>query len=206
MTQKLILASASPRRRQLLAQIGIRAEVRPSRAEEHPVSRQPQDIVKELAEVKCRSVAEELRERRELEEGSFLLGADTIVVLDGRVLGKPASPEDAAAMLKALSGRTHQVFTGVCLIRIDETGRIPERETGPYRCFAERTDVTFAELTEEEIRAYVASGEPMDKAGAYGIQGIFARHVTGIRGDHTNVVGLPVAVVYRALRELDFRI
>lgn len=126
------------------------------------------------------------------------LGSDTVVVLNNVVMGKPADPEDAKQMLSNLSGRTHEVCTGVALVTVGEDGTVENTET-----FVEATEVTFFELSDEEIDWYVGTGEPMDKAGAYGIQGLGRVLVEGIRGDYETVVGLPAARVYRALREHD---
>ena len=126
--------------------------------------------------------------------GSLVLGADTVVVIDGETLGKPADLDDAARMLRLLSGRTHQVHTGVCLVRAPDVVEAQKHET---------TLVTFRELDEEEIRTYVESGEPMDKAGAYAVQGVASKFVTRISGCYSNVVGLPVALVYEILKKAE---
>lgn len=178
--RKIILASASPRRKELLEKAGISFEIRPSRDEETITSVLPEEIVKELSYNKARSAA------GEKEEGTIIIGADTIVSYEDRILGKPADEEDAVQTLLKLQGNTHQVYTGVTVL-VCEQG-----EWNPFT-FAERTDVTFYPVSEEEIRSYVKSGEPMDKAGSYGIQGTFGIYVKGICGDYSNVVGLPVA-------------
>lgn len=179
----LILASASPRRRELLQTAGIAFTVRVSEAEEHIESgTAPQEAVMQLARQKAEAVAKAYP--REL-----VLGADTVVVYDGAILGKPADEADAVRMLQMLSGKTHTVYTGVCLV-----------QNGQAETFFEQTDVTFYPLTQEEIEQYVATGEPMDKAGAYGIQGRGCTLVQSICGDYFNVVGLPVAAVCRRLR------
>ena len=188
-TEKIILASASPRRRELLHQIGLETEVLPSRIEEKPTATQPEEVVEELSRQKCLDVA------GRAQENGVVLGADTVVALDGKVMGKPGSAGQAAEMLKSLQGRSHQVFTGVTLAEVRK-GRIVRQET-----FSERTEVFLFPMTEEEIEAYIRSGEPFDKAGAYGIQGSFARHVKSIEGDYNNVVGLPVAAVYQRLKK-----
>jgi len=184
-----ILASGSPRRRELLGQIGIVPEVRPSHVEEKVTSRVPEEVVVELSAQKAEDVA------AGAPEGAMILGADTVVAVDGMILGKPASHEEAREMIKRLQGRHHQVYTGVTLILKEANG-----------CrgvsFAEKTDVEVYPMTEEEIRAYGDLQEPMDKAGAYGIQGIFAKYVAGIRGDYNNVVGLPVGRVYQEWKRL----
>ena len=179
----LILASASPRRRELLQTAGIAFTVRVSEAEEHIESgTAPQEAVMQLARQKAEAVAEAYPQE-------LVLGADTVVVYDGAILGKPADEADAVQMLQMLSGKTHTVYTGVCLA-----------QNGLAETFFEQTDVTFYPLTQEEIEQYVATGEPMDKAGAYGIQGRGCTLVQSICGDYFNVVGLPVAAVCRRLR------
>ncbi len=187
--KKIILASASPRRRELLHQIGIETEVIPSKIEEKVTAQRPGDVVEELSRQKCLDVAGKVR------ENGLVLGADTVVALDGEILGKPSSPEQAAEMLRSLQGRHHEVYTGVTLAEV-RSGRVVRRES-----FSEKTVVFLFPMTEEEIREYILSGEPFDKAGAYGIQGIFARYVEKIEGDYNNVVGLPVAAVYQKLKK-----
>lgn len=178
----LILASASPRRRELLSRLGLPFTVRPSDADETPLAGEsPRALVLRLARVKARQVAR---------PGELALGADTVVALAGRVLGKPADDTEAAEMLRQLSGREHEVWTGVALVAPGSGGE-PARE----RAGACLTKVTFRTLSAAEIAAYVASGEPHDKAGAYGIQGAAAAFVSGLDGEHSNVVGLPLPLV-----------
>ena len=199
MTEKtIILGSASPRRRELLAQIGAEFEVRVSNKEEVYHSTVPEEIVKELALMKAENVAEELAEENPAGavKSTVVIGADTIVVLDGKILGKPADEADAVRMLNSLQGRRHDVYTGVAILDYDENG---EKHVYNYPV---GTAVHVNEMTEEEIRAYVETKDPLDKAGAYGIQGRFAAHIDRIEGDYYNVVGLPVSRVYRTLREL----
>ena len=199
MTEKpIILGSASPRRRELLAQIGAEFEVRVSNKEEVYHSNVPEEIVKELALMKAENVAEELAEENPAGavKSTVVIGADTIVVLDGKILGKPADEADAVRMLSSLQGRRHDVYTGVAVLDYDENG---EKRVYNYPV---GTAVYVNEMTEEEIRAYVETKDPLDKAGAYGIQGRFAAHIDRIEGDYYNVVGLPVSRVYRTLREL----
>ena len=199
MTEKtIILGSASPRRRELLAQIGADFEVRVSNKEEIYHSTVPEEIVKELALMKAENVAEELVEENPAGavKSTVVIGADTIVVLDGKILGKPADEADAVQMLSSLQGRRHDVYTGVAVLDYDENG---EKRVYNYPV---GTAVYVNEMTEEEIRAYVETKDPLDKAGAYGIQGRFAAHIDRIEGDYYNVVGLPVSRVYRTLREL----
>jgi septum formation protein len=180
----LVLASASPRRQELLRNAGIAFEVQPADIPEDPL---PGEAAKECAERLAREKALAVASRR---PHDFVLGADTVVVVDGQFLGKPCDVADAARMLRLLSGREHQVITGVCLV-VD----------GQPSVASATTLVTLSKITEQDIAAYVASGEPMDKAGAYAIQGIASRWIPRIEGDYSNVVGLPVALVFRMLRE-----
>lgn len=179
----LILASKSPRRRELIARLGVPYEVCASDADESVCGLlAPDEYVKTLALRKAQAAAN-------THPGDVVLGVDTVVVLDGRILGKPQNICDAAQMLRALSGRSHEVFSGFALI-------------GDGKVYSEsvRTTVRFAALSDEEIARYVASGEPMDKAGAYGIQGEGALLVEGISGDYYNVVGLPLQRIYAVLK------
>ncbi|MEA5039050.1 MAG: Maf family protein [Clostridiaceae bacterium] len=179
----LILASGSPRRKQLLGLITDKFDVRPTGCDETLLCADPDKRVLELALRKAHAAA--------LLPGDAILAADTIVALDGEILEKPSDEADAYRMLRLLSGRTHTVYTGVA-VRTEET----------VKSFCQKTDVTFWELDDAFIDAYIRSGEPMDKAGAYGIQGRGALLVQNIEGDFFNVMGLPVAAVYRLLREL----
>ena len=211
----LILASASPRRQELLRNAGIPFEVQPADIDETPKNGEaPRECAVRLAREKALAVAR-ARPRE------YVLGADTIVVIDEIILGKPSDAADAARMLRLLSGRTHEVITGVSLVgpvannqapvasqteahqtrpvnRWNEKLRTENRE---LKTASETTLVTMAELCDEEIHEYVSTGEPMDKAGAYAIQGMASRWIPRIQGDYSNVVGLPVALVYRMLRE-----
>lgn len=190
---ELVLASASPRRRELLAQAGFRFRVEVADIPEEPQpGEDPIAYVTRLAREKAEAVA-----RRIADTQAWVLGADTTVVVDGRILGKPESPDDAAQMLRLLSGRTHQVITGVAIV----TG---EGATALSLVAAEITAVQFHSLSQREIDAYVATGEPMDKAGAYAIQGRAARWIPRIHGCYFNVVGLPLALVSNMLGTLDF--
>jgi septum formation protein len=182
---RLVLASASPRRRDLLSAAGYEFEVLPVEVDEHPrPGEAPARYVGRLAESKARAGAA-------LRADAIVLGADTTVTIDGLILAKPEDEADARRMLRLLSGRVHDVLTGVSLV-------------GPGLALVEvaHTHVWFDTLSEGDIEAYVASGEPFGKAGAYAIQGRAARFVTRIEGDYPNVVGLPVALVHRRLREL----
>jgi septum formation protein len=193
----LILASRSPRRQELLRNAGISFMVRPAAIPEMPhAGEDGKAFVKRLAREKARVIAHD-------HPHDFVLGADTTVALDGKILNKPSGAREAAAMLRMLSGRTHQVMTGVCVIAPARPNR-QRTETGDERpevVRAELTSVSFARLDEEEIAFYGKTGEWMDKAGGYAIQGIASRWIWRIEGDYSNVVGLPVALVYRMLRE-----
>lgn len=199
---QIILASASPRRKELLEQIGLEFEICPAKGEEIITKTVPREVVMELAGQKAREVAGMLKTYgKEHEEWMtpqdiLVIGADTVVAVDGRILGKPKDEEDAFSMLSLLSGKTHAVYTGVALVFLDASGRAGEH------VFSEKTEVTMQQMTEEEICRYIATGEPMDKAGAYGIQGKCAVHIDRIAGDYNNVVGLPVAAIYRELKKL----
>ena len=180
----LILASGSPRRRELLTAAGIAFTVHPADVPEiQQPGEPPETFALRVAREKALAVAV-------LRPGSFVLAADTIVVVDNTVLGKPKDAADAARMLRMLSAREHAVTTGVCLIRPD----------GRQSNEVATTIVRFDPLTEADIAGYVASGEPMDKAGAYAIQGLAARWIPEVRGEYANVVGLPVARVWAMLR------
>lgn len=184
---KIILASASPRRRELLAQIGLDFQVLVSEVEEKVNTDIPYLVVEQLSAQKAEAVAQKL----EKEETALVIGADTIVACDGQILGKPRDKEEAVQMLRKLNGRSHQVYTGVTLIFGDK-----------IKTFYEATEVEFYPMTEEEIGAYVETPDPLDKAGAYGIQGFCARYIKGITGDYNNVVGLPVGRLYQEMKRL----
>lgn len=190
MKRRIILASASPRRQELLTQIGLPFEVCPGEGEEVTQKELPEEVVQELSYRKAR----EVYERKGGEEDIVVIGADTIVACQRQILGKPGSSERACQMLEMLQGGTHQVYTGVAFVW-KEKGRMESA------VFYECTDVRVFPMTEEEIRRYTQTGEPMDKAGAYGIQGSFAAFIQGICGDYNNVVGLPVGRVYQELKK-----
>ncbi|MCI8484796.1 MAG: septum formation inhibitor Maf [Lachnospiraceae bacterium] len=205
-----ILASASPRRRELLRQIGAEFQVLPAKGEEVITSTEPAQVVLELSMQKAKETAEHVRKfgtKGIKEEGCFLpeeekrksekfliLGADTVVALEGEILGKPKDQADAVRMLQRLSGSTHSVFTGVTLI-------LQKPESEEMISFFEETKVFMHKITDREIEAYVKTGEPLDKAGAYGIQGKGAVYIEKIAGDYNNVVGLPIARIYQELRK-----
>lgn len=208
---RLVLASASPRRRELLSQIGLEFTVMPSTKEENAKTMEAGALVQELSRQKAVDIWEQLSggqgqnpdaDQEQIAEETqepnlngkrqpelLVIGADTVVCCEGKILGKPHSREAAAEMLTALQGRSHEVYTGVTLYSQSETVT-----------FFECTQVEFYPMTEVEISEYIDSKEPMDKAGAYGIQGLGARFVKGIRGDYNNVVGLPVGRLYQELK------
>jgi septum formation protein len=186
----LVLASASPRRRELLDRLGLRFTVRAADVDETPRPGEvPADYVLRLAREKAGAVAR---------PGELVLAADTTVVVDGEILGKPEDGADAVRMLRLLAGREHEVLTGVAVVEAGEEGARRMAST------VERSAVRMAPLSEEEIAWYVATGEPRDKAGAYAIQGLGALFVEAMAGNPSNVVGLPVPVVYRLLGELGY--
>lgn len=199
---QIILASASPRRKELLEQIGLEFEICPAKGEEIITKTIPHEVVMELSKQKAEEVAAMVvgfqKENQDITTPSDILviGADTVVAYEGNILGKPKDEEDAKRMLTMLSGNTHSVFTGVTLVLIDKSGRVGEL------VFYEKTDVTMHAMTEAEIERYVASGEPMDKAGSYGIQGKCAIYVEKITGDYNNVVGLPITRIYQELKKI----
>ncbi len=181
---RLVLASASPRRQEILSAAGIPFTVRTADvAEDRRPRENPVELVRRLSRLKAEAVR--------ADDGEIILAADTVVVLGDRLLGKPRDADEARRMLGLLSGRMHEVITGICL-----------RHAGGLLSDAERTRVWFVRLDEDEIRSYVASGEPMDKAGAYAIQGGASKFIARIEGCYFNVVGLPVALVYRRLKSL----
>ena len=190
--KSIILASGSPRRKELLLQIGIVPEIIVSHVEEKITSDVPAKVVMSLAEQKAVDVA------KDMPEGTVILGSDTVVAADGKILGKPKSHEEAYEMIRSLAGRSHQVYTGVCIVKKGAAGG---KDT--VVSFYDETDVQVSGMTEAEIREYADSEEPMDKAGAYAVQGFFARYIEGLRGSYANVMGLPVHLVYRKLKELD---
>lgn len=192
---KYILASASPRRKDLLVQAGISFDVIPSSIEEKITKTLPCDIVMELAAQKAENVCQKICHSRDgafPEEDFTIIGADTIVVYRDEILGKPSDKAEAYDMLSLLADRTHQVYTGVSLI-------VCRQGYETRKTFYEKTDVTLYPVAKEDLHAYIESGDPLDKAGAYGIQGSFAIHIKKINGDYNNVVGLPVGRLYQEL-------
>lgn len=188
---KVILASGSPRRKELLTRIYKDYEIIVAETDEDIDETNPERIVEELAKRKAKAVFDNYN----TEEDVLVIGADTIVFYDGEVLGKPEDEEDAKAMLSMLSERVHQVYTGVALF-------IRKNRENSVTVFNDKTDVSFYYIDRYDINEYVKSGSPMDKAGSYGIQDDFAKHVKKIDGDYNNVVGLPVAKLYQVLKDL----
>lgn len=219
--KKIILASASPRRRELLSQIGLEFTVMPSEVEEDPKSTLPQDVVIELSKEKARDVWMKITEddtgvmysdagdgtagygkseedsQINSRDDSLVISADTVVAVEGEILGKPKDGEDAVRMLGLLSGKEHQVYTGVTMIWADREGK--QEEYSFYVC----TGVVMYRMNRAEIMEYVCSGEPMDKAGAYAVQGRAAAYIKSIRGEYSNVVGLPVGRLFQEMKAWD---
>jgi nucleoside triphosphate pyrophosphatase len=195
----LVLASASPRRQELLRAAGIAITVQPTNIPEVALDGEaPKVFAERLAREKAWAIFKQ-------RPNDFVLGADTVVVVGKEILGKPTNAADAARMLRLLSGRAHQVTTGVCLMgprqAASSEGNAEAKGEVLGDTRSETTLVTMNEFTDDEIQAYVATGEPMDKAGAYAIQGMASRWIPRIEGDYSNVVGLPIALVYRMLRQ-----
>ncbi len=193
---RLVLASRSPRRKELLERLGLTVDVAPAEVDETArPGETPEAYVRRLAEAKVRAVARGIREGA----CAFVLGADTAVVVDGRILGKPADAKDAGRMLRLLSGRAHEVLTGYAILVLPPAGPggEPELAAGVVR-----TEVEFKALDEAEIETYVATGEPLDKAGAYAIQGVGGFMVRRISGSHSSVIGLPLCETVETLRRL----
>ena len=194
-TVKIYLASASPRRLEIMEKIGASVEVMVSDADENTDITDPILLVEYLSKLKAESVFHKLK--NDLSGQSFcVIGADTVVSLDGHIMGKPADEEDAFKMLRDLSGRRHHVYTGVTVMMSDDDGA--EKKVSFY----EETGVDFCEMSDDEIRAYIATKDPMDKAGAYGIQSYAAPFVSAISGDYYNVMGLPACRLYHELKNM----
>lgn len=188
---RVILASASPRRKELLERIGVKFDIIPATGEEVITKKIPEEVVMELAKQKAEEIA------KVTEEDALIIGADTVVACDGKILGKPKDEEDAFQMLTMLSGREHEVYTGVAMI---------DNREKSIENFFERTKVKMYPITEKEIREYIAGGEPMDKAGAYAIQGTGAKFIQKIEGDYHNVVGLPLGRIYQEIKRKSIEI
>ncbi|MDO5519616.1 MAG: Maf family protein [bacterium] len=198
---KVVLASNSPRRKEILSQVGIKFDVVPSAVEEKTVKTNPSEVVLDLSMQKADDVSYKVK------DSAIIIGADTVVCIDKRILGKPQDEADAIRMVRQLQGRSHTVYTGVSvIIKTAETGYDRYEQSGLQRFkkktiqFYDETTVTLNHMTEKEIEEYVKTGEPMDKAGAYAIQGRFASFVKGINGDYNNVVGFPISKLYQALK------
>lgn len=189
--EKIVLASASPRRLELLRQIGIEPEVIVSHVEEIVTSSVPGEVVMELSRQKAEDVA------KGQSAGTLVIGSDTVVAVDGKILGKPHDHDEAAEMIRSIEGRAHQVYTGVCMVLKTENGA-----EDVVRNFFDETDVEVYPMTEEEILEYANSEEPMDKAGAYAVQGFFGRYIKGLKGSYANVMGLPISMVYQEMKKL----
>lgn len=188
--EKIVLASASPRRRELLEQIGIKFDIVVSNEPEDEIDKSlsPENYTSELALMKACNVAKKLTGTKR--KDSLIIAADTVVYSDGKILGKPKDSDDAFRILKSLSGKAHEVYTGICVMRLTDGYAISK---------SIKTTVKFKELTDKTIKAYIKTGEPADKAGAYGIQGRGAVLVEEICGDYFNVVGLPLSALYDVL-------
>ncbi len=195
---KLILASGSQRRRELMQMCGYEFDIVVSDADENIAESNPRELVMKLAEIKARAVSEKIT-RQNAEENFAVVGSDTVVAFEGEIIGKPTDKKDAAEILRKLSGKTHTVYTGVAVLT-----------EGNVQLDCSTTDVTFATLSDDEIKKYIESGEPMDKAGAYGIQGPFGMFVEKINGNYFTVIGMPLPILYSMLKKIgilpkDFR-
>ena len=191
--KKIILASASPRRSELLRKVGIVFEVLPAEGEERITCTSPQEVVSELSLQKARFTGMKLEEQAE--PGVIVIGADTVVAFQGKILGKPHDKKEAFHTLQKLQGNTHQVYTGVTVL-------VRKENRWEEHTFYECTDVMFYPVCGDEIQKYVDSGDPLDKAGSYGIQGPWGAYVKGIHGDYNNVVGLPVARLIHEMKKI----
>lgn len=191
---RIVLASNSPRRREILEQAGINFQIVPSNCEEIISSTNPENVVKELALLKAADVA------GRCQDNTIVIGADTVVANMGKILGKPSDELEAVNMLMNLQGHSHDVYTGVAIVMREENGNIQTL------CFSENTKVRIADMTKEQIMNYVLTGEPMDKAGAYAIQGKFAKYIYGIEGDYYNVVGFPICRFRLEMKKLGFEL
>ena len=187
--KRIILASASPRRREIMEQAGYEFEIMVSHKEECYKSKEPDEIVKELALLKANDIAEQIEQKN-----TAIIGADTVVAFDGKILGKPKSEQEAFEMIQSFQGDKHQVYTGVAIIEFDEQGNKKVVNE------AVKTDVYVNPMTAEEIWAYIERDNVLDKAGSYGIQSGFACHIEKIEGDYFNVVGLPISRIYEVLK------
>lgn len=195
----VILASGSPRRKELLALTGVEYEIITSDVDETPTKTEPTEIVRELSKRKGEDVYEKVVASKKINpsEDNLIVAADTLVFLGDKRLGKPGNDVNALHMLRELNGKTHDVITGVYLIYTHNGEKLTDS-------FYEKTEVDVYKMSEDEIKAYVATGEPLDKAGAYAIQGNFAKFISGIRGEYSNVVGLPIARLYHEMIKIGY--
>lgn len=204
MERLYVLASASPRRKEIMANIGLDFTVITSDCKEVITKTEPSDMVKELAYIKCMDVTDRISHSGVLSVNKgtqiYVIGADTMVFLDGRPMGKPADKEDAVKMIKSLSGRTHQVMTGVCIAKLVYNGEAFVQMS--VKSFYEVTDVSVMPMSDNEVAEYIDTLDYKDKAGGYGIQGFFSRYIDRINGDYFNVVGLPACSLYHELCKL----
>ncbi len=189
---RYILASGSPRRKELLTKVVPEFEIIPAVSEEHTTREEPSEIVKELSFQKASEIFHKIF--TDTTDDLVVIGADTVVSYNHKILGKPKDEADARAMVSMLSGKDHHVYSGVTVICFRDGKE-------QHFTFSECTKVSVSDMTQAEVDAYVATGEPLDKAGAYGIQGLFARFITGIEGDYYNVMGLPVARLYQSMKQ-----
>lgn len=200
---RIILASKSPRRKELLSRIGIEYECIVSEAEEKTTESSPDKVVAELSRQKAENIFEILRAGERDNSPMVIIGADTVVACDSNIMGKPKDKQDAERMLKLLEGRSHSVWTGVTLlfVNIDKNGNYSENKV-ISETFACETKVYMYHFSDNEIEEYIKTEEPLDKAGAYGIQGIAAKFIEKIEGDYNNVVGLPVSALYQRIKNI----
>lgn len=189
--ETIVLASASPRRLELLRQIGVEPEVVVSHVEEVVTSKVPEQVVMELSRQKAEDVAESQK------AGTLVIGSDTVVSVDGKILGKPKTHAEAEEMIRSIAGRTHQVYTGVCMVLKAENGA-----EDTVLNFYDETEVEVYPMSDEEIKSYAESEEPMDKAGSYAVQGVFGRYIKGLKGSYANVMGLPISMVYQEMKKI----
>lgn len=189
--ETIVLASASPRRLELLRQIGVEPEVVVSHVEEVVTSQVPEQVVMELSRQKAEDVAESQK------AGTLVIGSDTVVSVDGKILGKPKTHAEAEEMIRSIAGRTHQVYTGVCMVLKAEKGA-----EDTVLNFYDETEVEVYPMSDEEIKSYAESEEPMDKAGSYAVQGVFGRYIKGLKGSYANVMGLPISMVYQEMKKI----
>ncbi len=200
---RIILASKSPRRKELLSRIGIEYECIVSEAEEKTTESSPDKVVAELSRQKAENIFEIIRAGERDNSPMVIIGADTVVACDSNIMGKPKDKQDAGRMLKLLEGRNHSVWTGVTLlfVNIDKNGNYSENKV-ISETFACETKVYMYHVSDNEIEEYIKTEEPLDKAGAYGIQGIAAKFIEKIEGDYNNVVGLPVSALYQRIKNI----